>query len=406
MNTDSNPIAENSVLSLMMRDDRVRRRVLGEGIDADHFGPGRHLFAAICGLSRVGAVIDGATVTSELQRTGYLEESGGADAVAALYHYAAGADHMTEWLRILRDCKALRIGRDASSWLAECRDSGEAENAIKTALAAIQEAKAGPTMSMSAYDCMKEFEAHIEELFNSGDMPGISTGIDMLDVLSGGMRPGELWNILGQTSRGKSVLMLQMAAHAANLGKKTAIFSAEMMRTNVFGRFVANVGSLSMGAITQPRTANQYQRQRMAVTMKRLSEMSFWINQTPGMSIEYIEAEATRLADANDGLDLVVVDYLQFLKTKRERGENKEQEISRISSALKQLAKALGCPVLTGAQLNRQNEARESARIEMDADCLLVICDDGVKVAKLRNGKKDETLPIFLNGELQRFERN
>ena len=78
--------------------------------------------------------------------------------------------------------------------------------------------------------------------------------------------------------------------------------------------------------------------------------------------------------------------------------------MARVSGGLKQLAKKLGCPVITASQLNEANQVRESRAIEQDADALLFLTDDGIKVGKMPNGKRDQVLPINLNGMYQLFE--
>lgn len=409
MNSASNPLAENSVLSMMMREDHVRRQVFGEGITAEHFTECRRaIFSAILSLSREGRPVDPATVWAEVfKANAHDPEKTDAGTIGAIHAFAVNADNLTAWISALRDAKALRIAQDASIWLQEATDAASASFAASSALDAMKAALSGPTRAKSAKEACREFLAHLEEIFHNGEMPGISTGLDSLDIISGGMRAGELWNILGQTSRGKSVLMLQIAAHAANSGRHVAIFSAEMMTPQVFGRFISNLGPLKMDAITKPRTAGKLEKQRIASTAERIAAMRLWIDDKPKMSIEHVEAEAQRIADAHGPLDLVAVDYLQFLQTENKiRGESREREIARISGALKQLAKALNCPVLSAAQFNRQNEARESSSIEFDSDCMIGIAEDGLKVMKLRNGRRDDVLPYTLNGELQRFERN
>ena len=128
-----------------------------------------------------------------------------------------------------------------------------------------------------------------------------------------------------------------------------------------------------------------------------------WVDATAGQTVDTIAAEAERLRDAG-GIDLVVVDYIQLVRGNRARGESREEEIARVSGALKQLAKQLACPVLSATQLNEEGKTRESRAIAHDADALLIIEEDGVRVAKMRNGERGQLLPLILNGAIQRFE--
>ena len=109
-----------------------------------------------------------------------------------------------------------------------------------------------------------------------------------------------------------------------------------------------------------------------------------------------------RLKDAHGSLDLVIVDYLQ-VEAERQKGQNREEAVAGVSGGLKQLAKARGCPVLTGSQLNKEGKSRESEAIEFDSDVSLLICGDGIIITKNRNGPKNITLRYELVGAFQSF---
>jgi replicative DNA helicase len=110
-----------------------------------------------------------------------------------------------------------------------------------------------------------------------------------------------------------------------------------------------------------------------------------------------------QLRDTHGSLDLIVVDYIQLIRGNRGNRESREEEVARVSGGLKQLAKAMKCPVISASQLNDLNQVRESRAIEQDADALLFIADNGIKIGKLRNGQRDTLLPLLLNGQYQQF---
>jgi replicative DNA helicase len=164
---------------------------------------------------------------------------------------------------------------------------------------------------------------------------------------------------------------------------------------------------VNFGAITQPRSASTADLARIQAAVATLArDLHLWIDATAGQSLETIRAEAQRLRDQNGSLALVVVDYLQLIRGGRTKNESREEEIARVSGGLKQLAKELRCPVLSASQLNEAGQTRESRAIEQDADALLFIAEDGIKIGKLRNGPRNDVLPLFLNGEAQLFTAN
>ena len=128
-----------------------------------------------------------------------------------------------------------------------------------------------------------------------------------------------------------------------------------------------------------------------------------WIDASAAQSIESITAEARRIRDSHGSLSLVVVDYLQLIRGGRSRNEMREEEVARVSGGLKQLAKALNCPVLSASQLNEQGQTRESRAIAQDADAVLIIAEDGIRIAKMRNGVRDSVLNLKIDGRFQRF---
>ena len=136
---------------------------------------------------------------------------------------------------------------------------------------------------------------------------------------------------------------------------------------------------------------------------KFLSQSNLLITDEANMTIDYICGQAEAEAESGD-VDLVIVDYIQLIGGGPNRGESREQELSRISKRLKQLAKKLGCPVVTPAQLNDDGRLRESRAIGQDADVVLKINDKGINVDKFRNAPRFQTLPLALRGEFQRFE--
>jgi replicative DNA helicase len=128
-----------------------------------------------------------------------------------------------------------------------------------------------------------------------------------------------------------------------------------------------------------------------------------WIDASAGQSLDSISSEAERIRDIEGSIGLIVVDYIQIMKGIRGKGDSREQEVASISGGLKQLAKKMNCPVLTGSQENDDGKTRESRAIEQDADVWIKITGDGILMKKVRNGSRDVTLNLELDGSAQRF---
>lgn len=201
-------------------------------------------------------------------------------------------------------------------------------------------------------------------------------------------------------------MMLQIAAEFLSRGENVAHFTLEMTSPEIIARLVSLIGRVDYSSITQPRTASTADLSKIRAAAQIVAAHHLWIDASAGQTLDTIRAEAQRLRDTHGGIALIVVDYLQLVAGNRGRNETRELEIAGVSRGLKQLAKELACPVLSGSQLNDHGQTRESRAIEQDSDALLYITEDGVKVGKLRNGPRNAVLPLFLNGAMQRFTLN
>jgi replicative DNA helicase len=268
----------------------------------------------------------------------------------------------------------------------------------------------------------------IERLYEQKQaVTGVPTGFADLDALTSGLQPSDLIIVAGRPSMGKTAFVLNLAEHAAlRADTGVAIFSLEMAKEQLAMRMLCSEARVDLARV---RTGHLSDREfpKLAMAAGRLADAPIYIDDTPALSVLELRAKARRLKrDANAKLGLVVVDYIQLMRSAEGR-DNREQEISEISRSLKALAKELQVPVVALSQLNRQVEnrnppiprladLRESGAIEQDAD---VICflyreeyyvEDTEKkgiaeviVAKQRNGPIGNVELTFLK-EFTRFE--
>jgi replicative DNA helicase len=189
---------------------------------------------------------------------------------------------------------------------------------------------------------------------------GLSTGFRELDYVTAGLQKSDLVIIAARPSMGKTSLCLNIGEHVAlREGKTVAIFSLEMSKEQLVQRMICsqaevNAHRLRLGML--PDTAWQ----RLARAVQELWNARIFIDDTPDISVLEMRAKCRRLR-AEHGLDLVIVDYLQLMRSHR-RAENRTQEISDIARALKGLARELAVPIIALSQLSRAVEHRENKR--------------------------------------------
>ncbi len=231
----------------------------------------------------------------------------------------------------------------------------------------------------------------------SGHLSGLSTGLADLDSKLGGLQRSDLVILAGRPSMGKTALATNIAYNVAKLyeperqadGTTTAknggivgFFSLEMSSEQLATRILAEQAEISSEKIRRGMI-NENEFRKLAEVASEMSRIPLYIDQTGGITVAQLSARARKLKRQN-GLDLLVVDYLQLLSGSKARSENRVQEITEITTGLKALAKELGVPVIALSQLSRQVETREDKRpqlsdlresgsIEQDADVVMFV---------------------------------
>src|SRR6202048_3734368 len=222
----------------------------------------------------------------------------------------------------------------------------------------------------------------IEKIYeNRGSVTGLPTGFTEFDRMTSGLHPAEMVVIAARPSMGKTALAMNIAEHVAiDVGKAVAVFSLEMSSQQLVQRLLC-----SRAKVNLQRVRNGFLSERdfpnLTAAASKLAASKMFIDDTPGLTISEMRAKARRMKSQHN-IELIVIDYLQLLRsTSRRAQDNRQLEISEISSGVKALARELNIPIIVVAQLNRQPETRakeggrprlsdlrESGSIEQDAD--------------------------------------
>lgn len=415
---------EMSIISMMLNSDEdsnVIANVLADGITADHFFISQNKVV-------FDKVVDSHNRNEELS---LIELASFLKHERIFMHPESEANnyftnepnsyYLDNRLRDLKEIYSKRLAYIAANELLEANSSDKSAeerlNILSNASERLTETLLGKSGLRSGREHEKAFQSDFNANLKAGIVPGESYGIDDLDTVTGGMRPGELIIIGAPTSGGKSVLCMQIAlkmmtSHISNCGKavqgrkpkRVLIYTFEMNGTEVVSRLLSNEGCVPMSQITKPSTITKANGLKMKQALGRLQTCNYMIDDSADQSINTIWASAVRENNV-EKVDLVVVDYLQLVEGGRVNGRNRAEEIAFYSRRLKQLAKKIGAPVISPTQLNDEGKVRESRAIAQDANVILMIGGKGLHVAKNRNGPRGDIFPYFLNGELQRLER-
>ena len=352
------------------------------------------IFEAMTELSRRGQPVDHVTLREVLVHSGKLASIGGDEYLLSLSNTIPSVSNIQAHAQIIREKSVIRAlilacHEVVSRGYGDYGPIDEYLDQSESAIFAVGRERARNPYEHVKDVVMRTFQ-EIHETANRGEaITGLPTGYKQLDKMTAGMHSGDLIIVAGRPGMGKTSFALNVAHHACKKsGSAVAVFSLEMPKGQLVRRLLGSEARVDGNRI---RTG-QLQKDdwpKLADAAGTLSEMPIWVDDTPAISMIELRAKARRLK-SEVGLSLIVVDYLQLMRS-GSRNDSREQEISEISRSLKALAKELEMPVMALSQLNRGVESRgvkdkrpqlsdlrESGAIEQDADTIWFIYRDEV----------------------------
>jgi len=433
--------AERGVLgSILLSPTTVLDECIKRQVGPKYFHLPAHalIFSALVEMQENKRPIDLISLTQFLEDTKRLEEAGGAAAVTGLFTFVPTATNAAYYLEIVREKYLLRqIIATCTEYAARAYDE---QNEVPVLLNEVEKkvlligrdrfSGVSKTIKSLALGALES----VEKLYESrGSLTGLATGFKGLDNITNGLQRGEMIVIAARPSMGKTALAMNIVEHAAiNDGKCVAVFSLEMSAEQLALRMLSATARVDMKEVRNG-FINKTQMNSLVQATTRMAKARLFIDETPSLDVMEFQASARRL-DNEKHLDLIVVDYLQLMRSPSRRGqENRQVEVAEISGGIKALAKELKIPVIVLAQLNRNPDARagaakgkpnlsdlrESGAIEQDADLVGLLWREAyyldgdekkeaagkaeLTIAKHRNGETGTVLLTFLDS-ITRFE--
>lgn len=425
--------AEQSLLGGIMVDSFGLPSAL-EVLKGDEFYKESHriIFTAIQDLFERNEPVDILTVTNLLEERKLLESVGGASYIAALTDAMPTSSNVAAYAKIINEKAVMRrLIQSANEIISFAYGGGKSsEEVLDSAEAAIF--RIAERKIRNSYFPLKEvIKKNIETIEHYQEyretVTGVPSGYKDLDKLTAGFQKSDLIIIAARPSMGKTALGLCIARNAAkDSGIPVGFFSLEMSKEQLAMRLLCSEARVDSHKIRSGFLSRQ-ECGKLLQAAGLFMDVPIYIDDTPAISPLELRAKARRMM-ADQGLGLVVVDYLQLMRG-RETAERREQEISEISRSLKGLAKELDIPVIAIAQLNRKveeradkrpllSDLRESGAIEQDADVIAFIYRDEVYarqackepgvaeiiIGKQRNGPSGETVKLAYISTYTRFE--
>lgn len=281
------------------------------------------------------------------------------------------------------------------------------------------ESKTDNTIGMT--EAVRDYLRTLEHRFEHPGIYGLKTGFKVVDERLNGVNGGALFVVAARPSMGKTTYAMNIAANVAIKGSKVYVSSLEMPRNELVQRLMAYVGKIPLSLLKDAQVlAHEDHMHKLTPAVKQLAEASIRIDDQPSLDVNELRTRCRREKRSN-GLDLIIVDYLQLLTDRTCSG--RFDEVSSVSRKLKALAKELDCPVIALSQLSRKceertdkrpmmSDLRESGQIEQDADIIQFLYRDDVYdessprkgiaeiiTAKFRDGEKGTDCMAFVGAQ-------
>ncbi len=427
--------AEQSVLGALMLNNEAWFNI-ADKIEARDFFRAAHqiIFEVMGELANDNQALDAVTISEALQSRGLIDKAGGNVYLAELVESVPGASNIVAYADIVREHSTFRqliqtaSNISDSAFLPEGRKAAELLDTAEQAVFQIAEGRLKEDGPRHVVPLLTDAVNRIETLYRTRDpITGLATGYHDLDRMTAGLQNSDLVIVASRPSMGKTSLALNFAEHAImQEGEGTVLFfSLEQPAEQLILRMLSSLGHIDQ---TRMRTGELSDDDwpRFTSAVSQLKDRSLYIDDTPALSPNDIRTRARRVSREAGGLKMIVVDYMQLMKSS-EKHENRASEISEISRSLKAIAKEMRCPLVALSQLNRSlenrpdkrpymSDLRESGAIEQDADVIFFIYRDEVYnedsqdkglaeiiISKQRNGPIGTVRLTFI-GNLTKFE--
>ena len=387
----SAPEAEASLLGTMMVYHDAARTAMEEGVSEDDFytDANRRIFSAMVSLYNQGSPIDLTTVYTRLHDMNLLDQAGGIEYLTRISDAAVTSANTKSYVTMIHNKSITRQMITAAEAIVNNGfEGGEDVDAYldaseKAVLDVSRNRKAGEFKTPQ--ELVSSVLENIRQMSeNNSEITGLKTGFRELDSTIHGLQRGDMIVVAARPSMGKTAVSLNLALNVAlyNRPGAVAIFSLEMAAEQLEMRLLGARSHVHLEFLKTGRLSTD-QWNAVNEAASDLAQSEIYIDDTPGIKMAEIFSKCRRL-QADRGLNLVLIDYIQLISGSGGRSESRQQEVSEISRNLKALARELKVPVIALSQLSRTVEQRENKRpmlsdlresgaIEQDADIVMML---------------------------------
>ncbi|MBR5250708.1 MAG: replicative DNA helicase [Clostridia bacterium] len=419
--------AERSLLACTLIDENTVDSIVPNLSEEDFYLPAHKVvFSAMKAIVNSNNSLDFVVLADYLDRNAQLDVIGGIDYLTSIATAIPTAANYESYLEIVeRESAKRKIAKACNGILTDLKQADDKTKLLADAEKAIYEVGETNRSGELAHigQAVQDFLTRCDDIYKNKDaFGGLKTGFKRFDKITNGLHKGDLIVLAARPGCGKSSFAMNIVEEVSKNGYTSAVFSLEMPMAQVVQRLMSGVSNVSMSKIVGSEKLVPDDFQKLLVASDAVSKFKVYIDDSSLNTPAKIMSKC-RALKMKQGLDLVVVDYLQLMQGD-DKAENRQQDISSITRNLKIMAKELQVPIIALSQMNRLferdkdrkpmlSDLRESGAIEQDADMVLFInkstdatnenvMETELIIAKHRNGETAE-IPMIWVGNLVHF---
>ena len=355
--------------------------------------------------------VDALVLSSCLRDEGYPQQEVGEEIKGCISNTVTSTNIKSHADLILREHKARVLNKILQGFKANPSTVNEQIGELLTGLEALIENRSAESKTLP--EIARQYK---DKYFQNNESEKMYLGFPKIDELLGGLEGGDVIVIGARPAVGKSALVTQITANLAKRGKRVGFYNLEMQDKQIYERFIASHSGISLNRLRRAVRFLGDEEKRFRMANEAIERQNNIIITTGSKSVSEIKAESLHMM-----YDVIIIDYLQLLRTDKTYKGNRYAEVGAISKAIKALAMELNIPIIALSQLNRVSEMketkeptmaelREAGDIEQDASIILLMWNisqndrrkKGLKVEKQRQGNTGKVVLDF-NGELMQF---
>ena len=387
-----NFLAEKIVLSnLLISSEAIEITLRKIRVESFYFKNHQEIYKAIIFLYQNKISIDILTLTTFLQDQGLLEKIGGIKILSELINQVPNLVYLEDYLQLIQDKflrrLLIRLGYKIiySGYVTNIPLDNIVEELEKQFLNLTTNIQNQEVLNSA--ELFSDILLELKQKSLQPALPGLASGFYDLDSLTQGFQKSDLIIVAGRPSMGKTAFSINVILNVIKKYKRPVLFfSLEMSKEQLVYRILANETEINA---TRLKVGHLYENDWFHINriVKLLSSLPLFIYDTPNLSIPEIRTEIQKVLFEQENIGLIIIDYLQLMQSSKIQSDNRVQELSQITRALKSIAREFKIPIITLSQLSRNvenrfnkrpilSDLRESGSIEQDADLVLMLYRD------------------------------